>query len=229
MAELTFHGHACCTLVTDEGLRLMFDPYLDENPLCSIGKEDVEGLDFILCTHGHFDHFQDAIPLAKRTGATLIGAFELVSFAESKGVEKTHPLHIGGGNTFPFGYAKMTPAMHGGQVDGDEEGAYTTHPGGFLLNLNSGLRFHHAGDTALIKDMELLEGRVDVALLPIGDNFTMGPEDAVRAVEMIGPKKVIPIHYNTFGYIEQDPHAFAAAVGQRAEVIVLEPGQSVTL
>ncbi len=142
-----------------------------------------------------------------------------------KGIENAHPLHIGGGYHFPVGYIKMTPALHGGAVEGDESGQFTTVPGGFLINLD-GRRVYHAGDTALIADMQLLKGQVDVACLPIGDNFTMGPDDAVRAVEMIEPQTVIPMHYNTFDMIKQDPKAFAAHVGSRAKVVVLEPGQS---
>ncbi len=224
MARLDFHGHATFTLTTDDGTRVVIDPWFDENPVSDVKAADVGEVDFILCTHGHFDHFADAIPLAKRTGATLVSTFEIVSFAQSRGVQNAHPLHIGGGHRFPFGYVKMTPALHGGQVAGDDTGAYTTVPGGFWIDM-PGKRLYHAGDTALLTDMQLLEGRVDVALLPIGDNFTMGPEDAVRAVEMIRPSVVIPMHYNTFEVIEQDPDAFAALVGDRAEVRILEPGE----
>ncbi len=226
MARLTWHGHACFLLETDDGQRILFDPFLDENPAADIKADQVEALDFILVSHGHSDHFADAIPLAKRTGAKLLGTFELVSFVQTQGVENAHPLHIGGGHTFDFGYAKMTPALHGGEIAGDDEGKYTTMPGGWWLELNGGKRVYFAGDTGLITDMKLLEGQVDVALLPIGDNFTMGPRDAIRAVEFIKPTTVIPMHYNTWELIRQDPHAFARAVGNRAKVVVLAPGQS---
>jgi L-ascorbate metabolism protein UlaG (beta-lactamase superfamily) len=226
MARLTWHGHSCFTLVTDEGHRIMFDPWLDDNPAADIRRADVASLDYLLISHGHFDHFGDAIALARQTGATLCAAFEIAAFAQSKGVEKTHGMNIGGGHRFPFGYAKMTPALHTGQVDGDEEGIYTAQAAGWWVELTGGKRLYHAGDTALITDMTLLEGRVDVALLPIGDNFTMGPEDAVRAIEFIRPKVAIPMHYNTFELIAQDPRAFAEQVGERAEVVVLEPGRS---
>ena len=149
-----------------------------------------------------------------------------MSFVQTQGVENAHPMSIGGGHTFSFGYAKMTPALHGGEVAGDDEGKYTTIAGGWWLDLNGGKRLYHAGDTALTMDMKLLEGQVDVALLPIGDNFTMGPGDAVRAVEFIRPRAVIPMHYNTWDVIKQDPHAFARAVGELARVVVLEPGGS---
>ena len=225
MARLTWHGHSTFTLETDAGIRIMFDPYLDENPRSDIKVDDVDELDYILVTHGHFDHFEDAIPLAKQTGATLISTFEIVSFCEQEGLENVHPLHIGGGNTFDFGYAKMTPALHGGQVAGDAEGAFTTVPGGWWLDLG-GKTLYNAGDTALLTDMQLLKGKVDVALLPIGDNFTMGPEDAARAVEFIEPRVVIPMHYSTWEPIEQDPNAFRERVGDRAEVVILDPGDS---
>ena len=225
MASLHYHGHSTFTLTTDDGTRIIIDPWFDENPVSDVKADEIDGVDFILCTHGHFDHFADAIPLAKRTGATLVSTFEIVSFAQSKGVENAHPLHIGGGFNFPFGYVKMTAALHGGQVAGDDEGAYTTVPGGFLINMD-GKRLYHAGDTALLTDMQLLRGKVDVALLPIGDNFTMGPEDAAQAVDFIRPKVVIPIHYNTFDLIAQDPKAFQAQVGELAKVEIVQPGES---
>lgn len=224
MARLHYHGHSTFTLTTDDGTRVIIDPWFDQNPVSDVKTHEIAGVDFILCTHGHFDHFADAIPLAKRTGATLVSTFEIVSFAQSQGVENAHPLHIGGGFNFPFGYVKMTPALHGGQVAGDDEGAYTTVPGGFWMDLK-GKRLYHAGDTALLMDMQLLRDKVDVALLPIGDNFTMGPEDAVRAVDFIRPKTVIPIHYNTFDLIAQDAKAFRASVGSLARVEVLLPGE----
>jgi len=223
MARLHYHGHSTFTLTTDDGTRIVIDPWFDENPVSDVKADEVDDVDFILCTHGHFDHFADAIPLAKRTGATLVSTFEIVSFVQTQGVENAHPLHIGGGFNFPFGYVKMTAALHGGQVAGDDEGAFTTVPGGFWMDLN-GKRLYHAGDTALLMDMQLLRGKVDVALLPIGDNFTMGPEDAVRAVEFIRPKTVIPIHYNTFDMIAQDPEAFRRQVGELATVEIVQPG-----
>jgi len=225
MARLHYHGHSTFTLTTEDGTRIIIDPWFDENPVSDVKADDIEGADFILCTHGHFDHFADAIPLAKRTGATLVSTFEIVSYAQSQGVENAHPLHIGGGYNFPFGYAKMTPALHGGQVAGDDTGAYTTVPGGFWIDMD-GKRLYHAGDTALLMDMQLLRGKVDLALLPIGDNFTMGPEDAVQAVDFIRPKTVIPIHYNTFDMIAQDPEAFRTKVGDLARVEIVQPGES---
>jgi L-ascorbate metabolism protein UlaG (beta-lactamase superfamily) len=224
MAKLTYHGHSTCTLETDDGTKLVIDPFFADNPATELTVDDVEA-DYILVSHGHFDHFADCIPLAKRTGAMVIGTFEIVSFCGERGVESGHGMNIGGAHDFPFGRVKLTPALHTGSVAGDDSGTHTTDCTGFLIEF-AGKRFYHAGDTALIMDFQLLKGRVDVALLPIGDNFTMGPEDAARAVEMIEPKVVIPIHYNTWPVIAQDPEGFRQKVGNAAEVHVVEPGDS---
>jgi L-ascorbate metabolism protein UlaG (beta-lactamase superfamily) len=227
MATLTWHGHSCFTLETDEGKRIMIDPWLDENPKSDIKTGDVEALDYILVSHGHFDHFADCVELAKKTGATVISTFELVAFAQEKGAKSGHGMNIGGAYVFDFGRVKLTPALHTGSIAGDD-GSHTTDCSGFLISLNGGQRLYHAGDTALIMDMQLLRGLVDVACLPIGDNFTMGPEDAARAVEMIEPDVVIPMHYNTFPVIEQNPEGFRSLVGDRAKVEILEPGGTFT-
>ena len=223
--RLDYHGHATFSLYTDGGTRLLFDPYFDNNPKFEGTKDDVGAVDYVLASHGHFDHFEDAIPVLKATGATLIGTVEIVSFAKTQGVEKVHGMNIGGAHDFPFGRVKLTPALHGGQVEGDESGRFTTAPCGFLMEID-GRRVYYSGDTALTTDMQLLRGRVDVAIVPIGDNFTMGPEDAARAVDFIRPKHVVPVHYNTWPLIAQDPHAFAREVGRTAEVVVVEPGSS---
>jgi L-ascorbate metabolism protein UlaG (beta-lactamase superfamily) len=228
MASLTYHGHSTFTLTLEDGTRIVIDPWFDESPVSDIRIADIESLDYIFCTHGHYDHFVDAIPLAEKTGAQLVSTFEIIGFAQSQGVENVHPMHIGGGFSFPFGYVKMTPALHGGQVHGDDDGRFTTVPGGFLFKVD-GLGIYVAGDTALLTDMQLLRGQVDVAILPIGDNFTMGPEDALKAVEFIRPSRVIPCHYNTFPPIVQDPQAFASAVGDRARVDVMEAGDTLEL
>lgn len=226
MATLTWHGHSACSVETDDGTRLVFDPFFDDNPKSDLTLEQVDA-DWILVSHGHFDHFQDCVPLAKRTGAKVISTFEIVGFCDEHGIEG-HGMNIGGAHRFPFGKVKLTPAVHTGSIAGDESGAHTTVCCGFLVDLD-GTRLYHAGDTALIMDMQLLRGQVDVALLPIGDNFTMGPEDAARAVEFIAPGVVIPIHYDTWDLIAQDPERFRSLVGDRARVEVLAPGGSYTL
>jgi L-ascorbate metabolism protein UlaG (beta-lactamase superfamily) len=223
MARLTFHGHATCSIVTDDGTRLVIDPFFEGNPRCSTSVDDVEA-DYVLATHAHGDHIGDLVPLAKRTGATVIATHELVSWAVSRGIEKHHGMSIGGAYAFPFGRVKLTPALHGTRNEGEGGAAFPTMPAGILLDLGSGQRVYHAGDTALLTDMQLLRGQVDLALLPIGDNYTMGPDDAVRAIEFIEPRVVVPIHYDTFPVIEQDAEAFRALVGDRATVEILAPG-----
>jgi L-ascorbate metabolism protein UlaG (beta-lactamase superfamily) len=225
MNRLTFHGHAAFELETSKGTRIMFDPWLDQNPLADIKVADVKTLDYIMVSHGHGDHFSDVVELAIKTKATVIATFELAALCQSKGVKNAHGMSIGGGYRFPFGYVKLTPALHGTGIDGGENGNFSTMPNGFWVDLGDA-RVYHSGDTALLMDMHLLAGRVDVAMLPIGDNFTMGPEDAVRAVEFIEPRVVIPMHYNTFDLIKQDPQDFARRVGDRAQVKILKPGES---
>lgn len=227
MAKLTWHGHSCFSLHTDDGTRIIIDPWLDENPRADIKSDDIESLDFILLTHGHYDHIADALKLAKRTDATVVSTFELATFMGEEGAKNVHGMNIGGAHRFPFGRVKMTIAHHTGTVHGDRQGKYTANPGGFLLTLNSGTRLYHAGDTALTLDMQLLRGEVDVAILPIGDNFTMGPEDAAKAVGFIEPKVVLPMHYDTFPVIEQDTEEFRRLISGRAELRVLQPGESI--
>ncbi len=224
MAKLDYHGHSTFGLTTDDGTRIVIDPFFGDNPWTDLDPTDVKA-DFIFCTHGHFDHFVDAIPIAKNTGATLVGTFELVEYVQSQGVENAHPMHIGGGWDFPFGRVQMTTALHGGMVHGEGAQGFTTNPAGLLFDFGPGKRLYHAGDTGLTMDMKLLKGKVDVALLPIGDNFTMGPEDAAIAVEFIEPAVAIPIHYGTWPYIEQNPERFRALVGGRARVEILEQGK----
>ena len=221
MAKLTFYGHATFGLETDDGTRLVIDPFFGDNPVCDVSVDDVAA-DFILLTHGHHDHVADAIPLAERTGATIIASYEIASYMERKGFSVS-PQQIGGGVEYPFGYVKMTPAVHGGKLELPDAEAFTTVPGGFLINLTGGQRLYLAGDTGLTLDMQLLKGLVDVAVLPIGDRFTMGPADAGRAVDFIEPDVVIPCHYDTWPAIEQDAEAFAAAVGDRARVEIMAP------
>ncbi|MFQ5530793.1 MAG: metal-dependent hydrolase [Gemmatimonadota bacterium] len=227
MFQLTFHGHATFEIVTGDGTRIVIDPFLGNNPQATVGREYFcDRLDYMMLTHGHFDHVEDAWHILTETGATLISSVEICNYAGNVlGHEKTHGMSIGGGYGFPFGRVKMTTAPHGGGLDAEGGEGYTCTPGGFLLYLDD-TRIYFAGDTALTLDMQLLENQVDVAVLPIGDNFTMGPEDAARAAEMIKPRMVIPFHYGTWPPIVQDPERFRSLVEPRSDVLVLAPGET---
>jgi len=228
MVKVRFLGHAAFYL-EGEGLKGLIDPFLTDNPQASAKPEDFKDINYIFVTHGHKDHLGDAIEIAKRTGATIVAVFELANYCASKGT-KVHPMHVGGSARFPFGRVKMIPASHGsGIVEGDRV-IYGGNPCGFLISVE-GKKIYHAGDTGLLADMMLLKDEgVDLALLPIGGNFTMDVDDALRALELIRPKKVIPMHYNTWPLIQADPKEFA----RKAEMLgvsseVLEPGAEISL
>jgi len=226
MLKLTFHGHACFSLEAD-GRHVVIDPFLTGNPAADVQVARLPKVDAVLLSHGHGDHLGDAIPIAKRDGATIVATAELARFCGQRGAT-VHAMHIGGAHQFPFGRVKLVPAFHGGGVEGDATGQFTTNPCGVVVTLG-GKSVYHCGDTGLTLEMQLLQGRADVMLVPIGDNYTMGIEDAVRAVELVKPATVIPMHYNTWDVIQADPEHFKRQVGDRARVVVLAPGQSHTL
>jgi L-ascorbate metabolism protein UlaG (beta-lactamase superfamily) len=224
--KATFHGHACFVVERD-GKRVIIDPFLTGNPAADIGPDQLPRLDAILLSHGHGDHLGDALALSQRHRATIVATYELALFCSHQGAT-THGMHIGGAHQFPFGLVKLVPAFHGGKVEGDKTGQYTTNPCGVLWSVG-GKTVYHTGDTALTVEMQLLAGCVDLMLVPIGDNFTMGVEDAARAVEFVKPKSVIPMHYNTWDLISADPEEFRRLVGKTAAVTILAPGESHTL
>lgn len=223
--ELKYYGHACVG-IEGGGATLLIDPYLTGNPQAAIGADKVKA-DYVLVSHGHGDHLGDALTIAKRTGATIVASSEIANYCQKQGYT-VHSMHIGGGYDFPFGRVKLTIAHHSSSLP---DGSYGGNPVGFLVTIES-RTIYHAGDTGLFYDMKLIgEEGVDVAILPIGDNFTMGPNDALRAVKLIDPLIVIPIHYSTSGVIKQDPEVFASKVAAetRSRCEILKPGDTLTM
>ncbi|HIE24498.1 MAG TPA: metal-dependent hydrolase [Anaerolineales bacterium] len=224
MTKFIWYGHATHGIETG-GYKLLIDPFFTDNPVVSTSADAVTA-DFILVSHGHGDHVGDTVAIAERTGATVISNFEIANWFTAQGVEKIHPQHIGGGFQHPFGYLKLTQALHGSALP---DGSYGGNPAGFLLTTNGGKKIYLAQDTGLFGDMQLIgdEG-IDLAVIPIGDNFTMGPADALKAVKFLRPKVVVPIHYNTWDLIAQSPTDWADEVQAEtdAKVVVLDAGES---
>ncbi len=216
---ITWHGHATFSLNIG-GTAVVVDPFFAGNNPAAKTAVGAVAADFILQTHGHGDHIADTVPLAKRTGATVVGNFEICNWIAAKGHENNHAMNTGGGWNFPFGRVKMTYALHS---SGLPDGSYGGNPGGFVIT-TEGKHIYIAGDTALFSDMSLIgQMGLDVAILPIGDNFTMGPGDAVEAIKLLKPKVVIPCHYNTWPLIAVDADAWAKLVSQHtsAQPVVL--------
>lgn len=225
--KITFHGHSCFSLRTSD-YTVLIDPWIKGNPNSDLNFETLE-CDFILVSHGHFDHLGDAISISKRTGAIIIGIVELTGYCEKQGA-KAHGMQIGGGYQFPFGFVYLTPALHGSSII--EENLYLGLACGFVIELD-GKYIYHAGDTGVFSDMRFIGRKfpLDLALLPIGDNFTMGPEDALVATSLLQAQKIIPMHYNTFDIITQDPYNFKNKVetNNNGQCIILSPGEELHL
>lgn len=224
--KIQFLGHACF-YIEEGSFRAFIDPFLSSNPQAPKTLPDFKHITHIFVTHGHGDHLGDTTQISNKSNATVITNYEIASYLSGKNIP-THPMHIGGRTKFDFGTVKMTPALHGSGIETIGGLIYGGNPCGFVIEVN-GKKIYHAGDTGLTMDMKLLEiEHIDVAILPIGGNFTMDIEDALRAVEFIKPTKVIPMHYDTFPIIKADPAAFKNRV-KDAEVILLKPGEFYTL
>ena len=225
--QITWLGHNCWSIET-AGKTVLLDPFLNDSPTAPT-KADAVKADFILLSHGHEDHVGDSIAIAKRTGAPVIANFEVTQWLKKKGVagDKLVAMNPGGGIQQPFGHVKFTIAHHSSSMP---DGSYGGVPGGFLLGLND-CRVYFACDTALFLDMKVIGGGgLDLAVLPIGDVFTMGPDDSIDAIKFLNPKRVAPCHYNTWSPIVQDAPAWAERVRSHtgAEPIVIEPGGKIS-
>ncbi|MGI6587720.1 MAG: metal-dependent hydrolase [Peptococcia bacterium] len=225
MLKLIYHGHACFSLI-DGTENLLIDPFLKGNPLADVRPEEVNPT-YILVTHGHDDHLGDALEIAQRTGAVIIAPNELAHYCAGHDV-KIAPMHLGGAREFPFGKIKLTPAWHSSAVITEDKIIYTGAPCGFLIQMQ-GKTIYHAGDTGLFGDMKLIGARyqLDYALLPIGDNFVMGPDDALEAAVMLQAQVTVPMHYDTFPLIKQDPYLYVNRLQEKGlKGLVLKSGET---
>lgn len=232
MPRLTYFGHSAFR-IRDDQHSVLIDPFLTGNPLCLMPADRLPECHYILLTHGHADHFGDTMELAKRNDATVIATHELAVWCLSQGL-KAHGMAVGGGHDFPFGRVKVTPALHGSGSDPLPDGRVppSNSPVGYLITWGKTKTIYHAGDTGLFSDMKLVSrnGPLDVALLPIGDNYTMGVDDAGQAAEWIEANLYIPMHFNTFDVIKNDPLEFAFRVenlGRRCKV--MKPGEEIEI
>ncbi len=224
--KITWYGHAFF-LIETKNTRILIDPFINGNKLCPISVKDAKA-DYICITHGHGDHLGETLEIAKIFGSTIVANPEICEWLGRKGGKKFHSMQIGGSYEFPWGNLKMTHALHSSPLP---DGSYGGNPAGFIVQAE-GKKIYHAGDTGLFGDMKLIgEEKIDLALLPIGDNYTMGTKDATKALQMIKPRKVIPMHFNTFELIKQNPVHWIEEVNESkiSEAIQLCPGESINL
>lgn len=225
--KLTYLGHSA--IMIEEGkFKGIIDPYISGNPLVETNLNELWHITHIFVTHGHGDHLGDTVDIAQKTGALVITNHEISAYL-SKFKLRTHSMHIGGRFNFDFGKVKMTSALHGSGISEGGNMIYGGNPCGFVIEVG-GKKIYHAGDTGLTMDMKLLEDEnIDIAFLPIGGNFTMDVDDAVKAANFIKAKKVVPIHYNTFGVIKADPFEFKNKIKSYSEVVVLNINECVNI
>lgn len=229
--SITWLGHGTFVLVSPGGTRIVIDPWLEGNPSCPPDRKKIDAADLILVTHGHFDHTGDLVAVARATNAPVVAIFEIAAWLESKGIKNTRPMNKGGTQTVAGIGVTMVDARHSSATIEDGKIIYLGEPCGYVLRLENGLTIYFAGDTAVFGDMRLVGElyKPAIAFLPIGDQFTMGPVEAAKAVELVGVKQVVPMHYGTFPLLTGTPAALRELLkGKGVEVLELKPGQTAT-
>jgi len=225
--KVIYYGHSCFTVIVG-GKHLLFDPFITGNPLAGSVEAGKIHADFILISHGHDDHMLDAVAIAKRTGAFVISNFEIVEWLAKQGLERLHALNHGGGYNFEFGRAKLVNAVHSSMLPDGSNGG---NPGGFVIETGEG-NFYYSGDTALTLDMQLIPVTTELrfAVLCIGDNFTMGVDDAIRAAEFVNCDEILGVHYDSFPVIKINPNEAKAKFKTKGKTLhLLKPGESCDL
>jgi L-ascorbate metabolism protein UlaG (beta-lactamase superfamily) len=227
--RITWLGHATVLVESPKGLRILIDPFIEQNPKYPKGYELPAKIDYILLTHGHGDHISDAVPVAKKHGSTVVAMYELASFVEGKGVSKTIGMNMGGTVELGDVAATMVDAKHSSGAQDEKGTHYVGVAAGYVLTIAGGPVLYHAGDTTVFGDMNLIRElyKPEIALLPIGGHFTMGPKEAAVAVKYLQPKKVLPLHFGTFPPLTGTPQELAKLVGADVEVVCWSPGDTV--
>jgi L-ascorbate metabolism protein UlaG (beta-lactamase superfamily) len=231
-AQITWLGHATFKIVSPKGKVILIDPFLTSNPACPADQKQFDRVDLLLLTHGHFDHVEDAVAVAKAHHPTVVGMVELVNWLASQGVENVVDLNKGGSETIQDITVTLTHALHSSSFPVNNQSLYLGEAAGLVVQLENGLKLYHAGDTTVFSDMQLIQElyEPDVALLPIGDHYTMGPREAAVAVRLLGVKRVIPMHFGTFPLLKGTVPAFREELQRRGlgdvEVIEMKPGQT---
>lgn len=227
--SFTWLGHSTFLFLSPAGKRILTDPWTVGNPACPESHRRIDALDLILVSHGHEDHTGDLVQIARATGAHIISSYEIALWLESKGLQNTAPMAHGGTQTIGGLAITMVNAVHSSSVVEDGRLVYLGNPAGYVIRFEDGLTVYFAGDTALFGDMRLIGEmyRPAIAFLPIGDRFTMGPEAAARAVEMLGVRQVVPMHFGTFPFLTGTPATLRALVEPRGvQVLELRPGET---
>jgi len=225
--KLTWLGHATFRIETPKGTIVIVDPWVMGNPMCPEGEKKVRKVDVLLCTHGHFDHIGDAVAIAKQHNPKVVGIFELCSWLEKKGAKQIAPMNKGGTQQVADFRVTMVHAVHSCGIQDGDQIVYGGEACGYVIEFDNGVKIYHAGDTAVFTDMQIIHElyRPDIAMLPIGDHFTMSPREAAYACKLLQPKAAIPMHFGTFPMLTGTPGEFKKLVSG-VEIVDMKPGQT---